>query len=44
MDRERWFQVVMGESYTPDLQTTEQLAQRVEFPEAAQSLAFRLES
>ncbi|MCW5982295.1 MAG: hypothetical protein KIT09_29685 [Bryobacteraceae bacterium] len=44
MDRERWSQVVMGESYTPDFSTTEQLAQRVEFPEPlAHSLAFRLE-
>ena len=43
MDRERWFGVVMGEKYTPDLRTTEKLADRIPFPEsAAAELAFDL--
>ena len=43
MDRERWFSVVMGEKYQVDARTTEKLARRVPFPEAAASeLAFRL--
>jgi superfamily II DNA/RNA helicase len=43
-DRERWFQVVMGESYALDDLTTERIAERVPFPEqAAGDLAFRLE-
>ena len=43
MDRERWFQVVMGENYRLDLQSTERLAERVPFPEsAARDLAFDL--
>ena len=41
MDRERWFQVVMGEKYKVDAKTTEKLAERVPFPEmAAQTLSF----
>lgn len=44
MDRERWFSVVMGEKYQVDARTTEKLADRVPFPEAAaQALAFRLD-
>lgn len=43
MDRERWFQVVMGGEYTPDLRSMEKLAQRVPFPEsAARDLGFHL--
>lgn len=43
MDRERWFQVVMGGEYTPDLRSMEKLAQRVPFPEsAARDLGFQL--
>jgi hypothetical protein len=43
MDRERWFQVVMGENYRLDLQSTEKLAERVPLPEsAASALAFDL--
>jgi len=44
MDRERWFKVVMGESFKPDLRTTEEIAARVPLPmAAADALAFRLE-
>src|SRR5690348_2602132 len=43
MDRERWFQVVMGEDYRLDLESTEKLAERVPFPEpAARALVFDL--
>jgi Helicase conserved C-terminal domain len=43
-DRERWFNVVMGEKLELDEWTTDRLAERVELPEAAaQDLAFRLE-
>lgn len=42
-DRERWFQVVMGEIYRVDVRTTDLLAERVPFPlEAALELAFDL--
>lgn len=44
MDRERWFNVVMGEKFKVDARTTEKLAQRVPLPASvAQELAFRLE-
>ena len=44
LDRERWFNVVMGEKYTVDAATTEKLANRVPFPSAAAlGLAFKLE-
>jgi len=44
MDRERWFNVVMGESYKVDVRSTEKLAERVPLPESvARELAFRLE-
>jgi superfamily II DNA/RNA helicase len=43
MDRERWFQVVMGEKYTIDAKTTEKLASRIPLPASvAQQLAFDL--
>lgn len=43
MDRERWFKVVMGESYKTDANTTEKIAQRLPFPEnAAFDLKFDL--
>jgi hypothetical protein len=43
-DRERWFQVVMGEEYKTDELSTDRLADRVPLPEqAAADLAFRLE-
>jgi ERCC4-related helicase len=43
MDRERWFQVVMGEKYTIDAKTTEILASRIPLPASvAQQLAFDL--
>jgi len=43
MDRERWFKVVMGESYKVDARTTEKLADRIPFPvDAADSLSFDL--
>ncbi len=43
MDRERWFNVVMGEDYKVDVRTTEKLASRIPFPEeAARELAFDL--
>ena len=42
-DRERWFQVVMGEEYSLDERTTEDLADRVPLPEAAaRRLSLRL--
>lgn len=44
MDRERWFNVVMGENYRVDTRTTEMLAQRIPLPDSlAQALAFKLE-
>lgn len=44
MDRERWFNVIMGEQFRVDARTTDQLAQRVPLPEfVARKLAFRLE-
>jgi hypothetical protein len=43
-DRERWFQVVMGEKFALDESRTDKLAERVPLPEtAARTLAFRLE-
>lgn len=43
MDRERWFNVVMGEDYKVDARTTEKLARRIPFPaKAANDLAFKL--
>ncbi len=43
MDRERWFNVVMGEDYKVDARTTEKLANRIPFPPtAANELAFHL--
>ena len=43
MDRERWFQVLMGEKYPTDESSTEKAAERIPLPvEAAQALAFDL--
>lgn len=43
MDRERWFNVVMGEDYKVDLRTAEKIASRVPLPaSAASELAFDL--
>lgn len=43
MDRERWFQVLMGEKYRTDEAYTEAAAERVELPDAvAKALAFDL--
>ena len=43
MDRERWFNVLMGEEYQIDARTTDKLSERLPFPEeAAQALAFDL--
>ncbi|MDP6721774.1 MAG: C-terminal helicase domain-containing protein, partial [Pirellulaceae bacterium] len=43
MDRERWFNVVMGDDYKVDVRTTEKLANRIPFPSsAANELAFQL--
>lgn len=45
MDRERWFNVVMGEEYTVNVRTTEKLASRIPFPaDAANDLAFKLDA
>ncbi len=44
MDRERWFKVIMGEKFKMDSHTTEKLAERIPFPNAAaETLAFKLE-
>ena len=44
MDRERWFNVVMGEKYTMGARSTEKMAERIPLPEtAAASLGFNLE-
>jgi ERCC4-related helicase len=43
MDRERWFQVLMGEDYRTDEASTDKLAERVLLPlAAAEALAFDL--
>ncbi len=45
MDRERWFSVVMGESFRTDARSTEVLAERIPLPDSlAHELAFRLEA
>jgi hypothetical protein len=45
MDRERWFQIVMGEEYKTDEYATEQIAERVPLPGSiARELALRLET
>jgi len=42
-DRERWFNVVMGERLELDERSTDKLAERVEFPaEAAAEIAMDL--
>jgi len=44
MDRERWFKVVMGDSFKVDARTTDKLAERIPLPAAiADKLTFRLE-
>lgn len=44
LDRERWFQVIMGEKYKMDAASTDRLAERIPLPEgAARSLKFNLE-
>ncbi|MDH5731103.1 MAG: SWF/SNF helicase family protein, partial [Gammaproteobacteria bacterium] len=43
MDRERWFNVVMGDNYKVDTKTTDALAERLPFPEvAASEIGFNL--
>mgnify|MGYP001583823439 CR=1 FL=1 len=43
MDRERWFQVLMGEDYRTDEVSTNKIAKRVPFPlRTAEALAFNL--
>jgi len=43
-DRERWFQVLMGEDYRMDEFSTDEYENRVPLPEqAARDLAFKLE-
>ena len=43
MDRERWFNVVMGEQYSVGARSTEERASRIEFPlSAARELGFDL--
>jgi ERCC4-related helicase len=43
MDRERWFQVLMGEKYRTDESSTEKAAERIALPvAAAEALAFDL--
>jgi hypothetical protein len=44
MDRERWFQVLMGEEYRIDDASVEKMAVRIPLPtSAAQALAFKLD-
>ncbi|WP_332733836.1 helicase-related protein [Flavihumibacter sp.] len=44
MDRERWFNILMGENYKEDLESTDKLAERVPLPEViVKELAFKLE-
>lgn len=43
MDRERWFNVVMGEQYRVDARSTDRMAQRIPLPDiVAEDLPFRL--
>ena len=43
MDREKWFKVVMGEDYRITAKDTDELAQRIPFPDAAaEELSFKL--
>ena len=42
-DRERWFNVIMGEEYCLDARTTDRLAERIPLPASvAEALAFDL--
>jgi superfamily II DNA/RNA helicase len=44
MERERWFNIVMGEKYKVDASTTDKYAERIPLPEElANELAFKLE-
>jgi hypothetical protein len=44
MDRERWFQVMMGEDYRVDETTIDETSQRIPLPRAAaHALSFVLE-
>jgi ERCC4-related helicase len=44
MDRERWFNILMGEEYKEDLMTTERIADRIPLPdEIVKELMFKLE-
>lgn len=43
-ERERWFNIIMGEKYKVDASTTDKYADRIPFPEElANELAFHLE-
>ena len=43
MDRERWFQILMGEEYRTDKSYTEKAAERIPLPvAAAEALGFDL--
>jgi superfamily II DNA or RNA helicase len=45
MDRERWFNILMGEEYKDDLMTTEKIAERIPLPEEiVKELMFKLEA
>ena len=44
MDRERWFNILMGEEYKEDLMSTEKIAERIPLPDdIVKELAFKLE-
>ena len=44
IDRERWFNIVMGEKFKIDVSGTDKLAERIILPERIiQELQFRLE-
>lgn len=44
MDRERWFNILMGEEYKEDFMATEKMAERIPLPEEiVKELAFKLE-
>jgi hypothetical protein len=42
MDKEHWFQVLMGEDYRTDESYTEELAERVTLPTKAAAASFDL--
>jgi hypothetical protein len=44
MDRERWFNILMGEEYKDDFMNTEKLSERILLPEEiVKELVFKLE-